>query len=60
MDRIRISTKITAAACARFAGPVRAGVLRRSRKPGWAGSVAVLAATVAYLCLTARPRDSGS
>ena len=47
MDRIRISTKITAAACARFAGPVRAGVLRRSRRPGWAGLVAVLAAVVA-------------
>src|SRR5579863_2579762 len=48
MARIRISRRlITAAARARFAGPVRAGVLRRSRGPGWAGSVAVLAGVLA-------------
>ena len=47
MDQIRISRKIIAAACARFAGPVRAGVLRRPRGPGWAGSVAVLAGVLA-------------
>jgi len=48
MARIRISRSlITAAARARFAGPVRARVLRRSRGPGWAGSVAVLAGVLA-------------
>ena len=47
MDQIRISRKIIAAACARFAGPVRAGVLQRPREPGWAGSVAVLAGALA-------------
>ena len=48
MDQIRISRRlITAAACARFARPVRAGVPRRPRGPGWAGSVAVLAGVLA-------------
>ena len=48
MDRIQMSRRlISAAVCARFAGPVRAGVLRRSRGPGWAGSVAVLAGVLA-------------
>jgi hypothetical protein len=48
MDQIRISRRlITAAACARFAGPVRAEVLRRSRGLGLVGSVAVLAGVLA-------------
>jgi Galactose oxidase, central domain len=47
MDRIRISRKITAAACTRFAGRSRTGVLRRSRGAGRAGSAAVVTAVVA-------------
>src|SRR5690242_14127385 len=47
VDRIRISRKITAAGCARFAGRGRAGVPRRSRGAGWEGSAAVVTAVVA-------------
>ncbi len=47
MDRIRISRKITAAGCTRFAGRGRAGMPRRSRGARRAGSAAVVTAAVA-------------
>ena len=47
MDRIRTSTKITAAACVRFAGRRQAGVPRRSRGARWAGPAAIVTAAVA-------------
>jgi hypothetical protein len=47
MDRIRISRKITAAACTRLAGRGRTGVPRRSRGAGRAWSATVVTAVVA-------------